>query len=785
MAFDDDTFGGFFPTRHGEVVGRGLENRMLQNVGGAMGIRQKVITLPDGTTVRLRTRAGMPEFIAEKPKGLEETTDPFVWAYSYASVAAAANAFVSIYYEGDEPYTKRRAYATRNGGAQTLRYGLNVNELPAMEGIFWFDDVAGGYWYSATDVVAWQAKSYLPTINAGTFAGAYCDGYYGIGLFCGQVRLNEEEPFDVNGADAGVYAAQPTRALHDEVVAATSSVCYVCCACALTRVGADNAPVKVVRVLVRSAYPILTDQMFVRDYVDGVMVSEISVPYAVHLEGIANGSPVAVSTAGWSMDGCKLVLGWSQMIGEQTVFVILRVAEDGLSYTTETVSLGPVLEQRSTVLTSKGATTSATTGSHYTYNTGMGATTYRVVSKVSGSVLSEREIPPPNSYSIDTTYRRDLTAHIVACSVSCTDVGFDASGELCAVFKKEKKVTNAVAWGERKKTVHWEWANLAVWETDTTLLHSDWYKYTTSTQTLAETVESNIEVAAECTAEMSVWVGGVQVFSHAVSRLFAHNISPVTSTQFEQKVMTFPIDGSSQTACTSDYHRRYQDDIYVGVADNVSIQYSAKMDSPTPWATSAQIRADSTITYSSDGYSAYGGYLVDAMLACAKTHAYYSATADFCDFASEVLLLRISPVTANCVSSRTMETVETYSYAGSDVTKLSPDEAGTTTETYALREPVALIEKDYETTQEHVLLINNVPAETRRVVAPPGDTAWCPRRNELLHFYAENATPAQGSLGALYKGGWCEVFASPLEPTPEAMQAYRPMNPTPFGIEPK
>ena len=55
--------------RDGEVVGRGLENRMLQNVGGAMGIRQKIIDLPDGTTVRLRTRAGMPEFIAEKPKG--------------------------------------------------------------------------------------------------------------------------------------------------------------------------------------------------------------------------------------------------------------------------------------------------------------------------------------------------------------------------------------------------------------------------------------------------------------------------------------------------------------------------------------------------------------------------------------------------------------------------------------------------------------------------------------------------------------------------------------------
>ena len=85
MAFDDDTFGVFFPTRHGEVVGRGLENRMLQNVGGAMGIRQKIIDLPDGTTVRLRTRAGMPEFIAEKPKG-----SALFYSHNIAYVTAGA-----------------------------------------------------------------------------------------------------------------------------------------------------------------------------------------------------------------------------------------------------------------------------------------------------------------------------------------------------------------------------------------------------------------------------------------------------------------------------------------------------------------------------------------------------------------------------------------------------------------------------------------------------------------------------------------------------------------------
>ncbi len=51
-----------FPTRTGPVVGTGLENRMLDSIGGENTVRSKFRTLLDGTTVMLKTRGGMPEF---------------------------------------------------------------------------------------------------------------------------------------------------------------------------------------------------------------------------------------------------------------------------------------------------------------------------------------------------------------------------------------------------------------------------------------------------------------------------------------------------------------------------------------------------------------------------------------------------------------------------------------------------------------------------------------------------------------------------------------------------
>lgn len=65
MAFDDDGY-PVFPTRTG-VIGTALENRML-GAAGVGTIKTSMKSLPDGTTVRLRTRNGMPEFVIDIDK---------------------------------------------------------------------------------------------------------------------------------------------------------------------------------------------------------------------------------------------------------------------------------------------------------------------------------------------------------------------------------------------------------------------------------------------------------------------------------------------------------------------------------------------------------------------------------------------------------------------------------------------------------------------------------------------------------------------------------------------
>lgn len=57
---DDEGFN--LPTRDGVAVGHGLENRMIDKVGGARTIRTEIRDLPGGGQVMLRTRNGFPEF---------------------------------------------------------------------------------------------------------------------------------------------------------------------------------------------------------------------------------------------------------------------------------------------------------------------------------------------------------------------------------------------------------------------------------------------------------------------------------------------------------------------------------------------------------------------------------------------------------------------------------------------------------------------------------------------------------------------------------------------------
>lgn len=61
--YDDKLLGPVFPTRTGTAPGGSTERQMLDSTEGAAGIRTKLRTNPDGSQTRLRTKAGMPEFV--------------------------------------------------------------------------------------------------------------------------------------------------------------------------------------------------------------------------------------------------------------------------------------------------------------------------------------------------------------------------------------------------------------------------------------------------------------------------------------------------------------------------------------------------------------------------------------------------------------------------------------------------------------------------------------------------------------------------------------------------
>lgn len=73
------SWNSIFPTRDGGSIGTGLENRMLDAVGGANTIRTKIQHLQDGGSVMLRTRNGMPEFTRiSSPFNIPEIHSPYM-----------------------------------------------------------------------------------------------------------------------------------------------------------------------------------------------------------------------------------------------------------------------------------------------------------------------------------------------------------------------------------------------------------------------------------------------------------------------------------------------------------------------------------------------------------------------------------------------------------------------------------------------------------------------------------------------------------------------------------
>ncbi len=92
MAYDDKDK-TFFPTRYGVAIGSGRERVMLDKVGGAQTIATKIRENSDGTTTRLKTRAGFPEFITDGENKESESIRKTRYAYglvdSYFSVSGS------------------------------------------------------------------------------------------------------------------------------------------------------------------------------------------------------------------------------------------------------------------------------------------------------------------------------------------------------------------------------------------------------------------------------------------------------------------------------------------------------------------------------------------------------------------------------------------------------------------------------------------------------------------------------------------------------------------------
>lgn len=293
----------------------------------------------------------------------------------------------------------------------------------------------------------------------------------------------------------------------------------------------------------------------------------------------------------------------------------------------------------------------------------------------------------------------------------------------------------------------------------------------------------------DCAVETSLWVGGVELMSRSFNRLFPFTIIPKHSSAVEKQVVTMSPTSGSVTMYDTDYYTRLQGSAYVAATDKISLPYTGVVTSITPWKKAKEIQGDATVSYQSDGYVEYGDYLITALLDCPQQRAYFPSTPDFFDFGSGVILLRDAEMTGGACSSRMTETVKTYTYKGIANGAQTPSNDQFTVTSYPVVEPVAIIEGVGDSPQMHTLLVGFVPVSSRKVQAVPGNTAWCPVRGELLHFYERMdacVDPKYPSalLGALYNGSWRDVTSAENEPVPVARQAYMMMNPTPFGIKP-
>lgn len=109
MSYKDDDGRIVFPTRAGSARGASFERKMIDSVGGSGGIRRAVRLNPDGTTTRLVTRAGNPDFITSGGG------KPLCWLYETVSNRGFIDTTYNFMGVGDDSNEPIRSLVNRDG----------------------------------------------------------------------------------------------------------------------------------------------------------------------------------------------------------------------------------------------------------------------------------------------------------------------------------------------------------------------------------------------------------------------------------------------------------------------------------------------------------------------------------------------------------------------------------------------------------------------------------------------------------------------------------------------
>lgn len=134
MAYDDKSLGSLFPTRTGEATGTANERQMLDAVNDTAGFRTRLQENGDGSTTRLRTRGGFPEFVTNRVQ--TETTEVELPEMDSGAIdlVATAPAHPKLYDDGILHYGSiQRAYYALKKLLGKIKIPSLLSDVPPVE----------------------------------------------------------------------------------------------------------------------------------------------------------------------------------------------------------------------------------------------------------------------------------------------------------------------------------------------------------------------------------------------------------------------------------------------------------------------------------------------------------------------------------------------------------------------------------------------------------------------------------------------------------------------------